>query len=257
MKIIIVSGGFDPLHSGHINYIKYAKKEGDKLVVLLNSDDWLINKKGKFFMPFTERKKILEGLKDVDEVYDFEDDSIGSCINGLQKLKKIYPNEKLFFANGGDREKKNIPEILVKNVKFLFGVGGNEKINSSSWILKKWNYSSEERIWGKFYNLFEDDNCKVKELIVKPGKGMSFQKHFKRSEIWLVSKGSCVVNYSKDNPNKRDSITLNKYDQYNVALGDWHQITNPFKEDCHIIEIQYGEACIEDDIERIEYYEET
>jgi cytidyltransferase-like protein len=62
MKIIIVSGGFDPLHSGHIEYFKSAKKLGDKLIVALNSDEWLINKKGKFFMPFHERKNIVENL---------------------------------------------------------------------------------------------------------------------------------------------------------------------------------------------------
>ena len=83
---------------------------------------------------------------------------------------------------------------------------------------------------------------------------MSFQRHFKRNEIWLVSKGSCVINYSKDSPDNRNSITLNKFDQYNVPLEEWHQITNPFNQPCHIIEIQYGEAVVEEDIERVEYY---
>ncbi len=83
--------------------------------------------------------------------------------------------------------------------------------NSSSWILKNWQYYHEERLWGSFYNLFEDGSeIKVKELVVQPGKGMSFQKHFKRSEIWLVSKGSCIVNYSKDDPNNKENIQLNK-----------------------------------------------
>ena len=122
--------------------------------------------------------------------------------------------------------------------------------------MKNWQYYLEERIWGKFYNLFEDDSVKVKELIVAPKKGMSFQKHFKRSEIWLVSKGKCVVNYSKGNPEDRLSVTLEKFDEYNVPVGDWHQITNPFDEPCHIIEIQFGEECIEEDIERVDYYEE-
>jgi len=144
--------------------------------------------------------------------------------------------------------------MSVDGIEFLFSVGGDDKKNSSSWILKTWQYFKEERIWGKFYNLFEDDGVKVKELIVHPGKGMSFQRHFKRSEIWLVSKGSCVINYSKDSPDNRNSITLNKFDQYNVPLEEWHQITNPFDQPCHIIEIQYGEAVIEEDIERVEYY---
>ena len=71
---------------------------------------------------------------------------------------------------------------------------------SSSWILKEWKYYKEDRIWGSFFNLFEDKNVKVKELIVQPKCGMSFQKHFMRNEIWLVSHGSCLVNYSNKNP---------------------------------------------------------
>tara|TARA_X000001036_G_C20514999_1_gene739721 strand:- start:222 stop:995 length:774 start_codon:yes stop_codon:yes gene_type:complete len=255
MKIVIVSGGFDPLHSGHISYFEDARSHGDKLIVALNSDNWLIKKKGKFFMPFSERKSIIENLRYVDEVIDFEDDEIGSCINAIEKVKGLYKEDDIYFANGGDRDKENIPEMKVDEVNFLFSIGGNDKKNSSSWILKDWQYYHENRIWGDFYNLFESDDIKVKELIVDPGKGMSFQKHFKRSEIWLVSKGSCVVNYSKDNPDNRKDIQLNKFDHYFVKLGEWHQITNPFDKPCHLIEIQYGEACVEDDIERADYYD--
>ena len=254
MKIIIVSGGFDPLHSGHIAYFNAARGHGDKLIVALNSDKWLENKKGKFFMPFIERKSIIESIGAVDEVIDFEDDDIGSCINALEKVKEIYPNDVLIFANGGDRNNSNIPEMSVNGIEFLFSVGGNDKKNSSSWILKKWQYYHEERLWGSFYNLFEEEQVKVKELIVDPGKGMSFQRHFKRHEIWMVSKGSCIVNYSKDDPNNKKNIQLNKFDHYLVPLGEWHQITNPFNETCHLIEIQYGDECVEDDIERTEYY---
>ena len=254
MRVVIVSGGFDPIHSGHIAYFKSARSRGEKLIVALNSDAWLEKKKGKFFMPFSERKTIIESIKYVDKVIDFEDDEIGSCINALDKAKSLFPNDNLLFANGGDRNNTNIPEMSVNGVEFLFGVGGDDKKNSSSWILKKWKYYHEKRLWGSFYNLFEEDQVKVKELIVDPGKGMSFQKHFKRSEIWMVSKGSCIVNFSKDDPDIKEHIQLNQFDHYLVPLGDWHQITNPFQETCHLIEIQYGEACIEEDIERTEYY---
>jgi cytidyltransferase-like protein len=254
MKIIIVSGGFDPIHSGHIAYFKAARKLGDKLVVALNSDAWLINKKGRFFMPFKERKTIVENLSSVDSVIDFQDDDIGSAINALVKIKEIYPDDEIAFANGGDRNIENIPEMTVSGIEFLFSVGGDDKKNSSSWILKKWQYYQEDRLWGEFYNLFEEEQVKVKELIVHPGKGMSFQRHFKRNEIWMISKGSCIVNYSKDHPDNKQSIQLDKFDHYLVPLGQWHQITNPYAEVCHIIEIQYGEACIEEDIERTEYY---
>jgi cytidyltransferase-like protein len=256
MKIIIVSGGFDPLHSGHIAYFKSAKDLGDKLIVALNSDTWLVNKKGKFFMPFFERKAIVENLACVDLVVDFEDDELGSATNALIKVKEMYPDDQIIFANGGDRNKENIPEMSVDNIIFQFGIGGDDKKNSSSWILKNWQYYYEKRLWGSFYNLFEEDQVKVKELVVAPGKGMSFQKHFKRSEIWMVSKGSCIVNYSKDDPDNKQNIKLNKFDHYFVPVGEWHQITNPFEETCHLIEIQYGEECIEEDIERTEYYQE-
>ena len=83
---------------------------------------------------------------------------------------------------------------------------------------------------------------------------MSFQRHFKRNEIWMVSKGSCLVNYSDGDPNKKMSIELKKHDHYLVPLGKWHQITNPYKDPCHLIEIQYGENCTEEDIERLEYF---
>tara|TARA_A100001015_G_scaffold108310_1_gene120108 strand:+ start:24 stop:794 length:771 start_codon:yes stop_codon:yes gene_type:complete len=254
MKVVIVSGGFDPIHSGHIAYFKSAKELGDKLIVALNSDEWLVNKKGKFFMPFSERKAIIENILFVDLVIDFEDDDLGSATNALIKVKQMYPDDELIFANGGDRNKENIPEMSVDKIKFEFSVGGDDKKNSSSWILKDWQYYHEERLWGSFYNLFEEEQVKVKELIVAPGKGMSFQKHFKRSEIWLVSKGSCIVNYSKDEPDNKHNIKLNKFDHYLVPVGEWHQITNPFQETCHLIEIQYGDECIEDDIERTEYY---
>jgi len=254
MKIIIVSGGFDPIHSGHIAYFKSAKNLGDRLVVALNSDDWLVNKKGKFFMPFSERKTIIENFAFVDSVLGFDDDEMGSATNALIKVKNMYPNEQIIFANGGDRNKGNIPEMSVDGVEFLFSIGGDDKKNSSSWILKNWQYYHEERIWGSFYNLFEEKQVKVKELIVEAGKGMSFQKHFKRNEIWMVSKGSCIINYSKKDPENKKNLQLNQFDHYLVPVGDWHQITNPFNETCHIIEIQYGEECVEDDIKRTEYY---
>ena len=256
MKIIIVSGGFDPIHSRHIAYFKSARELGDKLIVALNSDEWLANKKGKFFMPFLERKAIVENLSCVDLVVDFADDELGSATNALIKVKEMYPDDQIIFANGGDRNKENIPEMSVDNISFQFSVGGDDKKNSSSWILKNWQYYHEKRLWGSFYNLFEEDQVKVKELVVAPGKGMSFQKHFKRSEIWMVSKGSCIVNYSKGDPDNKQNIKLNKFDHYLVPVGEWHQITNPFKETCHLIEIQYGDECVEEDIERTEYYQE-
>ena len=141
MKIAVVSGGFDPIHSGHIDYISEAKENADYLIVALNSDHWLSKKKGRPFMEFSERKQILESIKYVDEVIDF-DDTDGSCINALEKIKATYLDASIFFCNGGDRSEKNIPEKNVEGIKFIFGVGGTNKKNSSSWILKNWQYDS-------------------------------------------------------------------------------------------------------------------
>ena len=173
MNIAVVSGGFDPLHSGHIKYINSASKHGDFLIILLNSDKWLVKKKGKFFLPFAERKIILENLKAVDLVLDFLDDEIGSSINGLKKIQSLYPKDQITFCNGGDRNSGNIPEESISGISFQFSVGGDDKMNSSSWILKEWKNPSETRVWGKFYNLFQDNNLKLKELIVQPGNELS------------------------------------------------------------------------------------
>jgi len=254
MKIIVVSGGFDPVHSGHISYVNEASQLGDKLIVLLNSDNWLINKKDRYFMPFRERKIIVENLKGVSEVLDFKDDLLGSCINGLLKVQQKYPHDDVIFCNGGDRDKSNIPEMSLKNISFKFSIGGNAKQNSSSWILKNWSYPSEKRVWGVFYDLFQDENVKVKELIVDPGKGMSFQKHQKRNEFWLVTNGACKVMHSKNLPDEASELTLKKYDSLSILTEEWHQIINPYKAPCHIIEVQYGEETSEEDIERLFYY---
>ena len=137
--IILVSGGFDPIHSGHIKLINNANKFGD-VVVLLNSDSWLQNKKGKEFLPFHERKIIMQNIKGVLDVIEF-DDSDKTCIDGIQKAIILFENNIIKFANGGDRNDKTTPEkeFCDKNdIETLFGVGGVDKSNSSSWILKKW-----------------------------------------------------------------------------------------------------------------------
>ena len=129
MKIIVVSGGFDPIHSGHISYMKSAKDIGDHLIVALNSDEWLIQKKKKVFMDIEERKNILLNIECVDEVITFNDDDIGSCIDALEKIKSKYPNDKIIFCNGGDRNQNNIPEMIVDGIEFKFGVGVDKNFN--------------------------------------------------------------------------------------------------------------------------------
>ncbi len=137
----IVSGGFDPIHEGHIEMIKASGKASDGVIILLNSDDWLVRKKGKSFQSFETRLSICDYLKDVIEVIAF-DDSDNSASDGIRKAREKYPDANLVFANGGDRTKENIPEEETCHecqVDLAFGVGGQNKANSSSWILEKWN----------------------------------------------------------------------------------------------------------------------
>ena len=137
--IVLISGGFDPIHSGHIALIQEAAKFGD-VIVLLNSDEWLRNKKGKEFLTYKERAIIMNSIKNVIDVISF-DDSDTTCIDGIRKAINKYPNRKLKFANGGDRHKKSTPEtkFCEKNkVETLWEIGGNNKKNSSSWILSRW-----------------------------------------------------------------------------------------------------------------------
>jgi len=139
LRVVIATGGFDPIHSGHIEYLNKAKLLGNLLVVGINSDEWLRRKKGKEFLPATERKIILSNLKCVDNVVTFNDDD-GSAKDAIVQVRLLYPDAKIIFVNGGDRTKVNIPEMDVAddNVEFVFGVGGEDKKNSSSWILNKW-----------------------------------------------------------------------------------------------------------------------
>lgn len=138
-KVVLVTGGFDPLHIGHIEYFKAAASLGDILVVGLNSDEWLARKKGKYFMDWSNRASIISELKCVDFVLSF-DDSDNTAIDAIRKCLSKYPDSVVVFANGGDRGKDNIPEMQFESprVEYIFGVGGSDKKNSSSWILKNW-----------------------------------------------------------------------------------------------------------------------
>ena len=250
MKIVIVTGGFDPIHSGHIALLKEAKNLGHALAVGLNSDEWLRQKKGHEFMPWSERSAIIENLKMVDVVFSF-DDSDGSAIDAIKRVKEVYPDDELIFANGGDRTKDNIPEMVFEDVEFVFGVGGEDKKNSSSWILDEWKSPKTARPWGYYKVLHQvGKEVKLKELTVEPGKSLSMQKHKQRSEFWFVSEGEATV-YTLNR--KTDSELVGKFTQFDhtwIANNEWHQLVNETLEPLRIIEIQYGSDCSEKDIER-------
>lgn len=140
-KYYIVSGGFDPIHEGHISLIKASAENSDGVIVLVNSDDWLVRKKGRAFQNINTRKCICQNLKGVIEALEFNDND-DSASAGIKAIRQKYPHDELVFANGGDRGAGNIREDTVCkecNVQLAFGVGGSSKANSSSWLLDKWN----------------------------------------------------------------------------------------------------------------------
>jgi cytidyltransferase-like protein len=249
MKIVLVTGGFDPLHSGHIEYFKEARQLGDKLIVGLNSDAWLARKKGRAFMPGYERSAIIENLKMVDGVILFNDDD-NTASEAIKNVKQLYPNDQIIFANGGDRNAGNIPEMLIPDVLFKFGVGGTNKANSSSWILDEWKAPKTERPWGYYRILHEVPGMKVKELTINPGKQLSMQRHNLRAEFWVVSEGRANVNSMMPGGYALPTTELAKHEQFKVPVNEWHQLTNPYLEPCRIVEVQYGKECNESDIER-------
>lgn len=130
MKTICISGGFDPVHIGHIDLISKASEYG-RLIIILNSDEWLKAKKGFALMSWAERAKILLAMENVAEVVKV-DDSDGSVCEALKTIRPDY------FANGGDRTEQNIPELklcLDLGIKTLFSVGGEKQASSSKIVM--------------------------------------------------------------------------------------------------------------------------
>jgi cytidyltransferase-like protein len=252
-RIVLITGGFDPLHSGHIAYLNAARELGDSLIVGVNSDEWLRRKKGQAFMSWEERATIIAALHNVDRVINF-DDSDNSAKDAIRKIRAINPAARIIFANGGDRTKENIPEMdLVKemlHLDFVFGVGGEGKKNSSSWILQEWKAPKTERPWGYYRVLHETSGMKVKELTVNPRQSLSMQRHWLRAEYWIVNDGAAVVNSVTDGGYALPPKYLHKHTEYHVPVLGWHQLTNPYDMPLKVVEIQYGEQCIEEDIER-------
>jgi D-beta-D-heptose 7-phosphate kinase/D-beta-D-heptose 1-phosphate adenosyltransferase len=136
--VVAVSGGFDPIHIGHVRMFERAKALGDELVVILNNDNWLTAKKQHIFMPENERKEIIEALRVVDRVFLTKHDANPTDMSVCAELMEIKPD---IFANGGDRKLDNIPEVAVCQeigCKMIFNIGEGGKIQSSSWLLAEY-----------------------------------------------------------------------------------------------------------------------
>ena len=249
MKVVLVTGGFDPLHSGHIEYFKAAKELGDILCVGVNSDDWLKRKKGKAFMPFNERKSIVENIKCVGNAFAFNDDD-DSAIQAIEHIRKTFPrNTEIIFANGGDRTKYNIPEMVYEDVSFVFGIGGENKKNSSSWILKEWSQPTTKRAWGEYTVLDEGNGWKTKQLAFHPHQSLSDQKHLHRSEHWHIVEGIIRIQMELENGDTI-SKTYVKGNSIDIPVNTWHKAYNVGTEVAKVIEVWIGEELSESDIIR-------
>jgi len=254
-KVVLVTGGFDPLHSGHLAYFKSAKELGDILVVGINSDSWLKRKKGRSFYTWNERFQLIKNLEMVDYVIEFNDDENNS-INAIKQVSEKFSNAKIIFANGGDRTVDNIPEMGLlddeqykTNLEFAFSVGGDNKMNSSSWILEEWKAPKTNRSWG-YYRVLHEQNkeIKVKELTIEPKTCLSMQRHKNRAEHWFVAEGTASV-YTLNSDIELVG-NFNKFECLHIDKEQWHKLCNETDSPLRIIEIQYGENCAEEDIER-------
>lgn len=249
MQKVIVSGGFDPLHTGHISLFKDASKHGE-VIVALNSDSWLERKKGKAFMPFAERKAVIEELKCVSEVIEF-DDTDGTAIKAIESVFVNNPLNKVAFANGGDRTLDNIPEYEICNrlgVEILVGIGGNDKMQSSSALLSNWKHNSTSRPWGNYNSLHNGGKVRVKQLVIDSYESISLQYHHHREEHWFIESGIALV--KKGNR----KIELGPGEYIKIDKMELHRITNVTvpQEPLKLIEVQVGDILDEQDIVRTE-----
>ncbi len=246
MKKIVVSGGFDPLHIGHIRMFNNAKKLGDHLTIILNSDRFLMKKKGFIFMPYKERKEVILSLGVVDRVIKSIDKDHTVC-ETIKKLSK--KNEIDVFANGGDRKNINdIPENIIckKNkIEMIFEIGG-DKIQSSSDLTKKFQNYTEKRPWGSFENLKKEKGYLVKKISIQPDQKISLQLHNNRSEYWVVvrGKGEITIDKAQKKCSKGSSFFIKKQ--------QLHRIENIGKSPLDLIEVQLGNHISEEDIKRFD-----
>ena len=251
--IVVVSGGFDPAHEGHLALFIDAAKYG-RVHVLLNSDEWLARKKGSALLPWSTRRELLINLQAVHRVMPVEDQDDTVC-QGLISLRKDYPHTKILFANGGDRKEGNTPEVAVctsQKIDVLWNIGG-EKKNSSSSLLSKYEHKhgirhAVTRTWGQFEIVAQGKGWLTKILTVWPRENISFQKHLHREERWLVLEGEGEF-FSAE----AGRWPVKPSDQIHIPVNSTHWIANTgHDKDLVILETWLGDKLEESDIERIE-----
>jgi len=246
MITIAASGYFDPIHSGHVEYLKLSRELGDMLVVILNNQEQCILKKGKPFMPLKDKITILEELKCVDKVFI----SVDKDSTVTKSLECVIPD---IFAKGGDRFSYEIPEANIckkLNIEIVDGVG--EKTQSSSGLIAEATQQKTERCWGYYSILAEGKGYKVKLLEIRQGMSISLQKHNHRSEHWVIVNGTAtVINVDKQRIIDPPLLLYANQSTY-IPKNTIHKLSNLGKTPLKVIEVQCGEYLEENDIERFE-----
>ncbi len=249
VRWVAVSGGFDPLHIGHVRMFREARKLGDRLLVIMNNDHWLRMKKGFVFMPQKERAEIIRHLPFVDKVVftdhkkDDEDRSVS------RTLANIRPT---VFANGGDRVSKNVPEVSVcreLGIKMVFNVGVGGKVQSSSWMVNaaRRPASKSVRPWGEYFGWDQGGGWNLKTIYIKPKKRLSLQYHNNREEWWLLVEGDALATVHEGKVVKE--IPLKKGEVFRVGKQQVHRLSS--RKGGVVVEVAYGKFD-ESDIVRLE-----
>jgi cytidyltransferase-like protein len=245
----LVSGGFDPVHVGHLRMFQSAQSLSDKVVLLLNNDEWLIKKKGKPFMNQDQRKEILNEFISISEVI-IQTQSDNSSSEAIKDFVKNNPNKTICYCNGGDRSNiKNILEAdICKKLGVIleFGVGGDEKVESSSQLTKNYLGNIEKRPWGSYQIIAKNNGYQIKEINVSYGSKLSLQKHSNRSEFWQIIKGKSKITI------ENNEYYLKEKEFIYIPENTIHRIENIGNEKLIFIEIQLGKNLNEEDIIRLE-----
>ena len=255
---VMVSGGFDPIHIGHVRMFEAARKLGSKLVVVMNNDNWIRSKKGFVFMPEKERAEIISEFPHVDKVVLTAHKPNDPDRSVVRELKKLKPD---VFANGGDRDTKDAknknsslnPEqeyCMEAGIEMAFGVGRGGKVQSSSWMIRdaSRNFVRSVRPWGEFYGWDAGKEWKLKTLYIKPGQRLSLQYHNHRREHWVLVEGDATATlHDADGTPRR--FPMKRGELVFVDVKTMHRIES--KRGGIFVEIALGDFD-ENDIVRIE-----
>lgn len=247
-KVVAVSGGFDPVHIGHVRMFEAARKLGDRLTVIVNNDNWLRKKKGHVFMPEAERVEIIRAFRSVDEVMLTNHAPDDADMSVCRKLALLRP---AVFANGGDRTDANTPEQILceqLGIETAYNVGDGGKVQSSSWMIAGAvdAMKRNERPWGWFLNHHSMSGVHLKTLHVNAGARLSLQRHQHRSETWVLVSGDAQA-FAGPTPDTLEERELAVNHPYYVPAGTIHRLAS--KNGGVLVEISYGQFD-ENDIER-------